>query len=747
MPAVEAHRRPRGMPHGQRLVAAIWDRPGWWLAVVLAITVLAISQVRTLGVDNSVEIWFADGDPALTEYRNFQDLFGSDDSVAVFLHDPRGLTEAAGLARLRKVSNAVSAVDGVARADSLATLDAAVRDAIVRGAAVAGGNAAGRLISRDRTTVAIVASLAPDSDADRDRILADIRATLADMKVEYRMIGIGVIYAALNKLSAENTVVLFVASSLVTLVLLWLVFGRLAPACLCLVIVTLATVWTMGAFGPAGRSINMVTMVLPTLIMVIGVANCIHVLRHVAGVTGTGNRRESVLGGVGEMLRPCGFITLTTAAGFAALMFSPMPVLRDLGAFAALGMVAVLALTVVLCTLALRWWRLEANLASMHALGLRLVGLGRFCMQRRRSVVAGSIAVMILAASALPFLTVDTYSIGFLPFDHPVRQDYRFVEAKFGPYTPLEFVARAEPGIARETVLAAVADWQARARTETRVGWSYSLADWRRQAGQSAMAPPASLYSDGALRVTFAVPMGSARDIARDIDALSGAARMPAGVRISPSGYLPLYVRMMDRIVSSQIRGFALAFIAVIGAVLLLYRSVQLTVMAAVTNVLPVGVVLGTMSVAGIPLDVATVTIAAIVLGIAVDDTIFLLDAFRRARIRGLDETAAAIAAVREAGTSMVLTTLVLVGGFLVCALADVKSIVWFGILLALAMTAALVADLVLLPALLGVVRRLRKETGRGRMDRADPQAQAGRAVNRYDPAQDKAALMRKDPA
>jgi hypothetical protein len=202
--------------------------------------------------------------------------------------------------------------------------------------------------------------------------------------------------------------------------------------------------------------------------------------------------------------------------------------------------------------------------------------------------------------------------------------------------------------------------------------------------------------------------MRSARSIARDIDQLLAQANMPEGIGVAASGYLPLYVRTMDRIVFSQVWGFAVAFAVVMAMMALLFRSLRLAAVAVPANLLPVAVVLGSMGLAGIPLDVATVTIAAIVLGMAVDDSIFLLDAFRRARSRGLDEHGAIRAAAREAGSSMVLSTLVLALGFLACAFADIKSVVWFGVLLSLAMISALLADLVVLLALLAATGRRR---------------------------------------
>jgi len=697
-------------PAGQRFIASIWDHPLWWLAFCLIITVAAAWQARAVSLDNSLQIWFAEGDPALTAYQEFQDLFGSDEIIVVTFHEASGITDAAGLSLLRNAGAALSDVNGIARVESLTTLFDEQAVAIALEPGEDGQGVYGRLVSSDRTTAVILAHLETDPDIERrrDSIINEMNAALDRVGGEHRMIGIGVIYSALNKLSRDDTGLLFSAACLVMALLLWCAFGRLAAVMLCLLIVGTATVWVMGALGALGRNINMVTMVLPTLVTVIGVANYVHVLRHVMRSQFSSDRRERIIRAVGAMVQPCLFITITTAGAFAALSVSPMPVLRDLGGFAAFGMLAIFVLTFVFTTQALRWPGFEPRMRSGRLLSALSLSLTNFAVTRRKLVLALTAGGLVAAGAAMSHLVVDTYSIGFMPFDHPLREDYRFIEEKFTAYTPLEFVVRAEPNVPRAEVLAAVADWQERGSALPGIGWSNSLVDMMKRTGMVETPQYRALDEQGVLRVSFATRMQSARNIGQDIDRLLAQASMPIGVSVEPNGYLPLYVRMMDRIVSSQIWGFAFAFAAVMGALLFLLRSLRLALIAVPVNLLPIGVVLGFMGLIGIPLDVATVTIAAIVLGIAVDDSIFFLDAFGRARRRGLNEPEAIRSAAEDAGSSMVLTTIVLALGFLVCAFADIKSVAWFGLLLSLAMTTAVISDLTVLPALLAASSKRR---------------------------------------
>ena len=135
----------------------------------------------------------------------------------------------------------------------------------------------------------------------------------------------------------------------------------------------------------------------------------------------------------------------------------------------------------------------------------------------------------------------------------------------------------------------------------------------------------------------------------------------------------------------------------------LLFRSVRMALLAVPANLLPVLMTLGLMGLLGIRLDVATVTIAAIVLGLVVDDTTQFLYRYREMRRQHSEPRDVVFNTVRSVGRPMLITTVVLAGGFSVLGLAAIKSVAYFGLLLAAALVSALLADLLVVPALLVV--------------------------------------------
>jgi predicted RND superfamily exporter protein len=741
------------MTAGERIVDVVLRARWAWLLAVLALTAVAGAAAARVGVDNAVDIWFVEDDPALVAYRDFQETFGNDEVVvtAVFEADG-GVFTPDGLARVRRVADAARATDGVAGARSIVdatgarggpgVLDigpavdgwpvgpdaaAAAREAITSdpllSRMVAGGG--------DASLVFAEMAAMDDIDQRRDGVLADYRARVVETGADVAHAGIGVIYAALNEASTKGAAGVMAAAYLVILLLLWRGLGRVGATGLTLGVVGVGAVWLLGAYGFVGRDINMVTMVMPTLVLVIGVSDCVHMLSHVAAQDPTLPRWERVRRGVGFVLWPCLLNTVTTAVGFLALGTSAMPVVRDLGIFCALGLFGAFFASLVLCAVVPTFSvRFEPKHDAAPLVQRAVDAAAELAIRRPGPVLLGAAFVGLLSALATTRIVADTYSIDYLADDHPARVDSDRIEATYGPYTPLEFVVARDAGVQDVATLTAIAAWQDALAAQEGVGFTRSGADVVRRlnevlAADAAFAVPADpaaleqlflLYRsdpdgtdldayfsrDGTqARVTVGIPMDSARGFGAAIDAAVALADLPPDATVRAAGYLPLYVRMMDYIVQSQLTSFGLAFVLIFGLIGVLFRSVRLAALAVPANLLPVLLTLGIMGVLGIRLDVATVTIAAIVLGLVVDDTIQFLYRYRHEARSTADVGEAVRRTVRGVGRPMALTSLVLGLGFSVLAFAAIKSVAWFGLLLAASLFSALVCDVLVLPAFL----------------------------------------------
>jgi hypothetical protein len=713
------------------IVARLWDRRRLWLLLGIAVAVGLGINLRQLGVDNAIDIWFLKDDPALLEYQQFQQRFGHDEVVIIALKDSAGMLTAAGIDRSRMLSAAIEHIDGIARVDSLLTLKSPGDGTLLPAAGLTQQESAAfarrlladpelrnRWISADGKLLVLVAGMDArlDIDAERERILAELRTILDADGGAYHLAGLGVIYSALNRAATQDSALVTASAYGLILLLLALIYQRARPLLVIIAIAALGGMAAMGAYAASGRDLNMVTVIIPTLILVTSVSTSVHLILSIVSTPVSLPVRERIIRGVGHMFWPCLINTLTTMAGFLSLMSSPMPVIYDLGLFAALG----LMFTFVLSLLVTVAFSVSANMRSFSALNHRVGKIATLmattAIHRPRAVGGIAALIALVAAFGMLELKVDTYSIEFLFADHPVRQDSAAIERELGPYMALDFTVERADGALREDILDAVANWQLRTEDAGLAGWSNSAASHYRQLKNSGLltadvspdslarlfaAERSDLVHDGRiLRVQFGVPMQSAREIENTIDAIGALAGLPDGYSARPAGYLPLYVQMMTHIVETQLQSFALAFGLIMLVLALLFRSAQQLLLIAISNLLPVLILLGAMGWLGIRLDAATVTIAAVVLGLVVDDTVQFLYRYREERKRA-DTRSALLATAESIGHAMTITTLVIMLGFSVLGLAAIKSVVFFGLLIALAMLAALLTDLMLLPALL----------------------------------------------
>lgn len=746
------------MTLGERWIEAVLRLRWAVLAALVVLTAVCAWGATRVGVDNSVEVWFVDDDPALAAYHRFQDVFGNDEVVAIAVHDERGLLTPEGLALIRKVGDAAAGVEGVARVTSLTTvsdvrsyadadgievLDVGplVRDGQVDAARVlADPLLVGRLVSADGKTALVIAQMRAmgDVDAKRHGVLVGLQAAVAPITGEYRTAGIGVVYDALNQLSTVDSAIFIVLSYVVIVGVLWVLMGRVLAMVVSMASVGVAAVWLMGAYGFAGRDINMVTMILPTLVLIIGVSDCVHVMNHVAELAPgwKGTRRELVRTAAGFVFWPCLFNTVTTAVGFASLATAPMAVLRDLGIFAAIGLAGAFLVALTVVPIALLSARVEPVLSDRGKVQALVDACADLALRRPAAVLVGTAFVSLVSLLGIARMEVDTYSIDYLRASHPVRQHSDWIEANLGPYTPLEFVVSGGGRVDRPEVLAALDAWERAMEAHPQVGWASSVADVAKRLNRELSADhrdavptdPAAIEQSFLLytaspdvdlstqvqgdwagaRVTVGIPMLSAGEMGRLIGELTALAKLPDGVTVEVTGYLPLYVHMMDYIVRSQLSSFGLAFVLIFSIIAILFRSVKLAALAVPANLVPILLTLGVMGFAGIRLDVATVTIGAIVLGLVVDDTVQFLYRYQHelARLNG-DSEAATRATVRTLGRSLVITAMVLALGFSVLGFAGIKSVAWFGLLVALALGTGVFGDLLVLPAMLQVGGRL----------------------------------------
>jgi predicted RND superfamily exporter protein len=171
--------------------------------------------------------------------------------------------------------------------------------------------------------------------------------------------------------------------------------------------------------------------------------------------------------------------------------------------------------------------------------------------------------------------------------------------------------------------------------------------------------------------------------------------------QVKLSGMLVLYNNMLQSLFQSQIMTLGVVFLAILAMFLVLFRSVKIALIAVVPNIVASVFVLGLMGWLSIPLDIMTITIAAITIGIAVDDTIHYIHRFREEYPKDHDAWAAVKRCHASIGRALYYTTVTITLGFSILTLSSFIPTIYFGLLTGLAMVVALLADIMLLPLLL----------------------------------------------
>jgi predicted RND superfamily exporter protein len=472
----------------------------------------------------------------------------------------------------------------------------------------------------------------------------------------------------------------------------------------------------------------MITSALPPLLWVLALGNIVHLLTRHARARAAAGPVAAAEQAVAATWRPCTLAALTTAAGFASLLAAPMQPVRELGALAAAGILVSLAVNLSLGPLLLVLLRVPGS-----RLGPRSERpLAWPALTRPVTVLAVAVVFLVLCAAAVPRIRVASDPLTFLPPDHSTVQAYRAVEGRIGGFYTLEVMLQLDhPFWEPEQValLERLGDQLAASPIVARVlgplDLVRQLAFWEGGLDPAHYRVPAEPAETAALiagldvegraiLATLVTPDGRTARLSAVVDEMdegrflelvgqaeAALAELPDGTTGAVTGQVLQLVEAQQALVSTQLRSLAMALVLVFACLGIGLRSWRLTALSVLPNLLPLLAAFALMAVLGWPLDAATVMVASVALGIAVDNTAHMLEGFRRQLAAGDGPSAAAANALRQIGPAMAVTTVTAVVGFLSLTVSAFVPIRDFGLLAAAAMVVALAGDTLLLPALL----------------------------------------------
>jgi predicted RND superfamily exporter protein len=438
----------------------------------------------------------------------------------------------------------------------------------------------------------------------------------------------------------------------------------------------------MGIATACGMTMNMIATVLPVLLWVLTLAGGIHLVYHFRKEYCDGTSTPQALHrAIDAVLVPYGVANFTTATGFLSLLFSNMEPVRNLGLWSAVGLVICYVSNIILLPVLLRLGLhlpFAAKMTSPPPLPIRTI---RKVIHRHRWWIGtAGIVALLVPLLLVPRLRTESNVLSFFKDDARINQDYSFITQHLTGLSTIELDFRGP-------------------RPELS---AYLVQFGQRIKELHGIDPVAFPVPEGIRMSIFAEEMDSMAfnnlvEQLRDI-----LAQLPAHqLDIRLTGSIVLLNSIQEELVRTQLRSFAMALAIIVVVLAITFRSLVMVVIGSIVNLFPVLILAGIAAATGIPLNVATIMIASIAIGIAVDDTVFFLVRLRKEIVLGQEGTEAIDRTLSHMFGPISSTTLVVTVGFLVLGLAEFKPVAYFGLLGGLTMVLAWIGDVVLLPALL----------------------------------------------
>ena len=515
-------------------------------------------------------------------------------------------------------------------------------------------------------------------------------------------------------------------------------FGVLIPLLSCLT----STLWVFGAMAALAIDVNLITLVLGSMMICIGSVYGVHVYaRFEIHAADADPSEPPALACLRYARMPVLMAGTTTSIGFAALLLADIPATNELGWFSMLGVASVTLLSLTFVPAAMSRIALPLGAGG----GIRfsrwfgrtlegwLRGFERLAVERTNLVLVVWALATVGAVVAIPRISIDTDVITFFKTSSDVRKDFAAVNRLITGAVPIYVMLRGpEEGTFREPRnLRLVEQLQHQLEVLPGVSQVLTSVDFVRLAhrassggtaefdripdSRAAVAEATFLLPKSELRrfsnsnhsrINLIVRTGRAgsaaiRTLESQIRDVLANADLPPGFATEVSGNAVLLNRSADGIASNQATqvGFAASaiFVLICGA----FRSLRVGAIAMVPNIAPVLIFFGLLGSGIAKLSLPTSLIGSIALGIAIDDTMHFLAAYRAQRELGHDPATAVRHCIRNVGRPIILTSIMLVVGFSMILVSGFATLQEFGYLTAFTMGVCLVTDLLLLPALL----------------------------------------------
>lgn len=726
---------------------------GFWFALLLGMFV--VLAFRLAGpeevIDNSVGIWFLKDDPDLELHAENNEAFGSKE-WSLLLLETRSVADPVFLEELARLTSGLESVPHVRRVVSLANVP---RPAGELRAALEKMPTLEKLLLPQgwgtRTAILVQSdNLLHNREPYRIALVDSIHRLVDGVPtvINHALAGTTVINAELNRAAKTDALRFYTLVTAMILGFGWLALRDFRDLFILAVVLMVAVLGPMGAIASLGMPFNIVTILLPLVLVSLSVCDVIHVIIAFHGERVTRPAADAARAAIERLWTPCFWTSVVTIAGVLSLATSTVAPIRQMGLFASMGLVLAWACTMTLvpALLSAFWANRTRSTASGWAPGTHGERLLPYLSGRWRWLWLPVAALLVVPMAGIMKLEVDTDYTRFFAPGAPVSRAYQELEDAGMAQSVLEVVVAADnskwldgaDGRAGMRVLESrVRDMPFVRNTLSEAALLEPFAGGNDDSSALGKMLPSSMKT-GMIRTTARAAGFSGLDdyatrdrsrqrivvltdhmSARELGAFKASVEataaeiLPPAVSASVLGTAVLWANMDREIENTQVRSIWVMAAVFFMLLPILFRSVWLGLLGVFINGLPLAMTFGLMGLLGLRLNMATALIGGVSIGSTVDSTLFFINRFQAERASGKAWAEAIAAAVRGVGDGIIMTTGILAGGFLCMTVSSFLPTAHFGIFTCFTIVTGAFLDIFISPIVLGFFAPSASRNGR----------------------------------
>jgi len=548
----------------------------------------------------------------------------------------------------------------------------------------------------------------------------------------------------LNAQSIIDEIGLFILAALfVTSLIFFFFFRSFRATLISMVTVLIGVMWAFGIIGFLHYEITVLTALIPPLIIVIGIPNCIFLInKYQQEIKIHGNQAKSLQRVISKVGNATLLTNVTTASGFAAFILTDSTLLKEFGIVASINILALFLLSLVIIPIIYSYMPIPKDKHLKH-LNKRWIGtfvgwMEKMVKNHRITIYISSIVLLVASIIGIYSIKISGSLLEDMPQQADFFKDIRFFEKEFNGVLPLEIVidTKQPKGAlklsnlkrmeALETAISEVPELSPPLSVVRLAKYSkqayyngnpkyYQLPTSQEQnfiapylKGISSEGNLLNAYIDSTGRyarmTTFMKDIGTDEmkriedNLSPQIDKIFPKERF----EVTMTGKALIFQKGTSYLVNNLIISLSLAILLIALLMAWMFRSFRMILVSLIPNLLPLLVTAGMMGFLGIPIKPSTILVFSIAFGISVDDTIHFLAKYRQElKANDWKIKRSVYAALRETGVSMFYTSIVLFFGFSVFMISSFGGTVALGGLVSATLLFAMLANLLLLPSLL----------------------------------------------